>query len=60
MEKETPRTPLFRWLPGAVFLLAVVLAPGPAAADLTVDTIDSNSPYMMSGDLRVSARGIIL
>ena len=36
---------------GAVFLLAVVLAPAPAAADLTVDTIDSNSPYMMRGDL---------
>jgi hypothetical protein len=51
MEKKTPRTHLFWWLPGAVFLLAVVLAPAPAAADLTVDTIDSNSPYMMRGDL---------
>ena len=60
MGKKTPRIRLFRWLPGAVFLLAAVLAPGPAAADLTVDTIDSNSPYMMSGDLRVSGRGMRL
>src|SRR5208337_1365942 len=49
MGKKTPRTRFCWWLLGAVFLLAVVLSPGPAAADLTVD--DGNSPYSMTIDL---------
>ena len=53
MEKKTPKTRLCWWLLGAVFLLAVVLAPGPAAAQLIVDSIQPGvgTPYTIPNDL---------